>query len=156
MSRVICTETGHCDVFRQASAVLPWLYRRIAHADEAVRATTPHWLVVVLPQRTLVEQTVDAARGWVEALGTQVAVHVLMGGEDSRDSEWKMYPNTGRIFVGTQDMGHGLPPARCLGRSGPPSNGASSTSVQVWAGACRLRDTPGAPGFRPFTGMCSV
>ena len=28
----------------------------------------------------------------------------MMGGEDSRDSEWKMHPDTGRIFVGTQDM----------------------------------------------------
>lgn len=86
------------------AAVLPWLYRRIAHPDSTVRAATPHWLVFVLPQRTLVEQTVDAARRWVKALGAQVAVHVLMGGADSDDSEWKMHPDFERIFVGTQDM----------------------------------------------------
>ena len=86
------------------AAVLPWLYRRIAHPDPIVRAGTPHWLVVVLPQRTLVEQTVDSAREWVEALGASVGVHVLMGGEDSRDREWKMHPDTERILVGTQDM----------------------------------------------------
>jgi CRISPR-associated endonuclease/helicase Cas3 len=28
----------------------------------------------------------------------------LMGDEDSRDREWKMHPDTERIFVGTQDM----------------------------------------------------
>lgn len=86
------------------AAILPWLYRRISHPDPAVRAETPHWLVVVLPQRTLVEQTVDAARRWVETLGAPVNVHVLMGGEDRRDAEWKTHPHTERIFVGTQDM----------------------------------------------------
>jgi CRISPR-associated endonuclease/helicase Cas3 len=86
------------------AAMLPWLYRRTAHPDSAVRAATPHWLVVVLPQRTLVEQTVDTARRWVERLGNRIAVHVLMGGEDGRDSEWKMDPDSDRIFVGTQDM----------------------------------------------------
>jgi CRISPR-associated endonuclease/helicase Cas3 len=86
------------------AAVLPWLYRRTAHPDQIVRAATPHWLVVVLPQRTLVEQTVESARAWVEALGAPVGVHVLMGGEDSGDREWKMHPDSERIFVGTQDM----------------------------------------------------
>lgn len=86
------------------AAVLPWLYRRVAHPDQGVRAATPHWLVVVLPQRTLVEQTVESAQGWVDALAAPVGVHVLMGGEDSRDREWKMQPDTERIFVGTQDM----------------------------------------------------
>jgi CRISPR-associated endonuclease/helicase Cas3 len=104
-------ESGLPDVLRAPTgsgktlaAVLPWLYRRIAHPDPATRAETPHWLVVVLPQRALVEQTADTARRWVETLGVPVAVHVLMGGEDSRDSEWKAHPDTERIFVGTQDM----------------------------------------------------
>ncbi|MGE5695059.1 MAG: DEAD/DEAH box helicase family protein [Candidatus Sericytochromatia bacterium] len=86
------------------AAVLPWLYRRIAHPDRNVRKATPHWLVVVLPQRTLVEQTVESARAWVEALGAPVGLHVLVGGEDSGDHEWKMHPDIERIFVGTQDM----------------------------------------------------
>jgi CRISPR-associated endonuclease/helicase Cas3 len=86
------------------AAVLPWLFRRIAHPDPAVRVATPHWLVLVLPQRVLVDQTVDSACSWVEAVGAAVPVHVLMGGEDSRDSEWKTCPQSERIFVGTQDM----------------------------------------------------
>src|ERR1700726_4874489 len=49
--------------------VAQWLYRRTTHPDRTVRAVTPHWLVVVLPQRTLVEQTVKDARQWVAALG---------------------------------------------------------------------------------------
>lgn len=98
---VLCAPTGSG---KTLAAILPWLYRRIAHPDSAVRADTPHWLVVVLPQRTLVEQTVGAARRWVDALNVPVAVHVLMGGEDSSDSEWKTHPDTERIFVGTQDM----------------------------------------------------
>lgn len=104
-------ESGLPDVLRAPTgsgktlaAIMPWLYRRIAHTDPVVRTKTPHWLVVVLPQRALVEQTVDAARRWVETLRVPVAVHVLMGGEDRRDSEWKTHPDTERIFVGTQDM----------------------------------------------------
>ncbi|MGY4650518.1 type I-G CRISPR-associated helicase/endonuclease Cas3g [Mycobacterium sp. URHB0021] len=109
--QVALAESGLPDVLRAPTgsgktlaALLPWLYRRIAHPDLTVRAATPHWLVVVLPQRTLVEQTVDSAREWVEGLGAAVGVHTLMGGEDSRDREWKMHPDTERIFVGTQDM----------------------------------------------------
>lgn len=86
------------------AAILPWLYRRIAHPDAQIRGETPHWLVVVLPQRTLVEQTVDAARRWVDRLRADVAVHVLMGGVDADDLQWKAHPERDRIFVGTQDM----------------------------------------------------
>lgn len=104
-------ETGLPEVLRAPTgsgktlaAVLPWLYRRWVHPDQSVRAATPHWLVVVLPQRTLVEQTVDAAYRWVGALNIPVTVHMLMGGEDGHDLEWKMHPDKERIFVGTQDM----------------------------------------------------
>ncbi|WP_024805788.1 CRISPR-associated helicase/endonuclease Cas3 [Nocardia sp. BMG51109] len=86
------------------AAVLPWLYRRVAHPDSVVRTSTPRWLVVVLPQRTLVDQTVGKVRDWVQALGLPVGVHVLMGGADDDDREWKKYPDRERIFVGTQDM----------------------------------------------------
>lgn len=104
-------ESGLPDVLRAPTgsgktlaAILPWLYRRIAHPDTAVRDGTARWLVVVLPQRALVEQTVESARRWVGALNAPVGVHVLMGGEDSGDREWKTHPDTERIFVGTQDM----------------------------------------------------
>ncbi|MDV6011655.1 CRISPR-associated helicase Cas3' [Haloechinothrix sp. LS1_15] len=86
------------------AAVLPWLYRRRAHPDEAVRADTPRWLVVVLPQRALVEQTAEVISGWLDSLGVSVPVHLLMGGEDSGQREWKASPQQERIFVGTQDM----------------------------------------------------
>ncbi|MEZ5130336.1 MAG: CRISPR-associated helicase Cas3' [Mycobacterium sp.] len=109
--QVALAESGLPDVLRAPTgsgktlaAVLPWLYRRLAHPDSEVRAATPHWLVVVLPQRTLVEQTVEAVQRWVARLSADVGVHVLMGGVDSRDREWKTHPDTDRIFVGTQDM----------------------------------------------------
>jgi CRISPR-associated endonuclease/helicase Cas3 len=86
------------------AATLPWLYRRLAHPDVEVRAATPRWLVIVLPQRALVEQTVTVIEGWLGNLRLDVPVHVLMGGEDGRDSEWKAYPERERIFVGTVDM----------------------------------------------------
>jgi CRISPR-associated endonuclease/helicase Cas3 len=86
------------------AAVLPWLYRRAEHPDSVVRAGTPRWLVVVLPQRALVEQTVRVVRGWVAAVAPDVGVHVLMGGESGDEHEWKTFPGRERIFVGTQDM----------------------------------------------------
>ncbi|MGH3903133.1 MAG: type I-G CRISPR-associated helicase/endonuclease Cas3g, partial [Pseudonocardiaceae bacterium] len=86
------------------AAALPWLYRRLAHPEPAVRETTPRWLVIVLPQRTLVEQTITVIEGWLVNLGLDVPVHVLMGGEDLGDRDWKAHPERERIFVGTQDM----------------------------------------------------
>lgn len=89
---------------KTAAAVLPWLYRRRYHPDDSVRADTPRWLVFVLPQRALVEQTVDAVAGWLHNLGADVSLHTLMGGEDTEHREWKTRPEQDRIFVGTQDM----------------------------------------------------
>lgn len=86
------------------AAVLPWLYRRHYHPDAEVRASTPRWLVFVLPQRALVEQTVRVVAGWLHNLGLDVALHTLMGGEDTEHREWKIRPEQDRIFVGTQDM----------------------------------------------------
>lgn len=85
------------------AAVLPWLYRRIVHPDAGVRAATPRRLVVVLPQRALVEQTVRTVRGWRNVAARGVGVHVLMGGESSDEQEWKSAPERTRIFEGTQD-----------------------------------------------------
>lgn len=86
------------------AAVLPWLYRRTEHPDADVRAGTPRWLVFVLPQRALVEQTVRVVREWLERLNSPIPVHVLMGGEASDERDWKANPERERIFVGTQDM----------------------------------------------------
>lgn len=102
---------------KTVAAVLPWLYRRRFHPDERVRAATPRWLVVVLPMRVLVEQTVDSVRAWLDGLGLAeplpsdaggsdrggIPVHVLMGGEPRR-SPWRLQPHLDRVFVGTLDM----------------------------------------------------
>jgi CRISPR-associated endonuclease/helicase Cas3 len=87
------------------AATLPWLYRRRFHPDAAIRATTPHWLVLVLPMRVLVEQTLGEMRGWLDRLDLSEAVglNVLMGGEPV-DSTWRLDPGRDAIFVGTLDM----------------------------------------------------
>ncbi|MGH3823063.1 MAG: DEAD/DEAH box helicase, partial [Pseudonocardiaceae bacterium] len=86
------------------AAVLPWLYRRCGHPEAEVRRATPRWLVIVLPQRALVEQTVEVTQGWLSNLKLDLPVHLLMGGEDASDRDWKAHPEQERIFVGTQDM----------------------------------------------------
>jgi CRISPR-associated endonuclease/helicase Cas3 len=88
------------------AAVLPWLFRRREHPDAQVRATTPHWLVFVLPMRVLVEQTADAVRQWITNVGleSEVGVHVVMGGEGRADGAWRSTPERDAIFIGTLDM----------------------------------------------------
>ncbi|WP_409461715.1 CRISPR-associated helicase Cas3' [Amycolatopsis sp. GA6-003] len=104
--QVRLAEQGLPDVLRvptgtgkTLAAVLPWMYRRQVDPD-----TAPRWLVFVLPQRVLVEQTLARVREWVERLGLPIGVHALMGGEDSEALEWTSDPVRDRVFVGTQDM----------------------------------------------------
>lgn len=96
---VLCVPTG---AGKTLAATLPWLYRR-QNDEEPTR-----WLVLVLPQRVLVEQTVREVDSWLTALRgvlqEEVSVNVLMGGEDRRDHDWRIDPHRSRIFVGTQDM----------------------------------------------------
>lgn len=91
-------------VGKTAAAILGWLWRRRFHGDAGIRDTTPRRLVYCLPMRTLVEQTRDVARGWLTNLGLEkeIAVHLLMGGEDA--SDWDAYPERDAILIGTQDM----------------------------------------------------
>lgn len=88
------------------AAVLPWLYRRRFHPDRSVRGSTPRRLVVVLPQRSLVEQTAEAVRGWLGRLEltTDVNLHMLMGGMSGQDQDWQRHPECDAVLVGTQDM----------------------------------------------------
>jgi CRISPR-associated endonuclease/helicase Cas3 len=85
--------------------VLAWLWRRTQRGSLTV---LPQRLVYCLPMRTLVVQTVEAARRWVTGLQEQdlltepCGVHVLMGGEQ-RD-EWDVHPERNAVIVGTQDM----------------------------------------------------
>lgn len=85
---------------------LGWLYRRLFHPDSAVRDATPHWLVVALPTRTLVEQTVDRFKLWIQKLGLSgdVALHIVQGGIGWSDRDWRLEPDRDAVFVGTIDM----------------------------------------------------
>ena len=67
---------------RTLASVLPWLYRRRAHPDAAVRRATPRWLVLVLPQRALVEGILWRIEGWLDRLDLTDG-----GGADPADPE---------------------------------------------------------------------
>lgn len=88
------------------AATLPWLYRRRFHRDPDVRRETPRRLVIVLPQRSLVEQTSQAVAGWLDNLGLtgDVGHHTLMGGLTRRDEVWQRAAAQDAVLVGTQDM----------------------------------------------------
>ena len=85
---------------------LGWLYRRRMHPEAQVRATTPHWLVVALPMRTLVEQTADRFESWLKRLGLvgDVGLHKVQGGVGWSDDDWRFSPHRDAVFVGTIDM----------------------------------------------------
>jgi CRISPR-associated endonuclease/helicase Cas3 len=88
------------------AATLPWLYRRRLHPDAAIRTSTPHWLVFVLPMRVLVEQTHAVIEAWLRSAGlsNQVGLYVVMGGEGRRTGRWREFPEQDAILVGTLDM----------------------------------------------------
>lgn len=102
LPEVLAVPTG---AGKTVAAVLPWLYRRRFHPDPEVRASTPRWLVFVLPMRVLAEQTVSNINSWLANLGLAdaVACNLLMGGEP-RTNPWRMTPETDRVIVGTLDM----------------------------------------------------
>ncbi len=89
---------------KTAAAVLGWLYRRQFHPDETIRRGTPRRLVYCLPMRVLVEQTLEAIRGWLANLGLseKVRVYQLMGGVLEED--WVRRPDQDAVLVGTMDM----------------------------------------------------
>lgn len=91
---------------KTAAVVLAWLWRRMAHPDAQVRASTPRRLLFALPMRVLVEQTERAAADWLAELGLadRVAVHVLMGGTERPTEDWRLRPDQPAIIVGTIDM----------------------------------------------------
>ena len=85
---------------------LGWLYRRRMHPDAHVRAATPHWLVVALPMRTLVEQTADRFESWLKRLcmDGDIALHKVQGGAGWSDDDWRFSPDRDAVFIGTIDM----------------------------------------------------
>ena len=88
------------------AVALGWLYRRLKHPDAGVRAATPHWLVIALPMRTLVEQTIDRVGQWLDrlSLATDVDLHRVQGGVGWSDADWRLAPDRNAVFVGTIDM----------------------------------------------------
>ncbi len=89
---------------KTAAAVLGWLWRR-QFAEESIRQKTPRRLIYCLPMRSLVEQTQAACSVWRNNLSLtpgELAIHVLMGGEDAGD--WDGHPERDTILLGTQDM----------------------------------------------------
>ncbi|MBL8529712.1 MAG: DEAD/DEAH box helicase [Burkholderiales bacterium] len=86
----------------KTEVALAWAWRLLV--DEQPE---PLHLVVCLPMRSLVTQTVQRLRIYFEALRVQtpeidVAVHQLMGG--AIDDEWAGQPEKPWVLVGTQDQ----------------------------------------------------
>jgi len=86
----------------KTEVALAWAWRLLVNKDPE-----PRHLVVCLPMRSLVTQTVDRLRtcfGNLEKKWPEigVAVHQLMGG--AIDDEWAGQPETPWVLVGTQDQ----------------------------------------------------
>jgi CRISPR-associated endonuclease/helicase Cas3 len=82
---------------KTATVILGWLYRWQTRPKG-----TPRRLVYCLPMRVLVEQSEREARRWINNLGLDIPVHVLMGGVET--DEWFWHPEQPAVLIGTQDM----------------------------------------------------
>lgn len=86
----------------KTEVALAWAWRLLID-----KQPEPRHLVVCLPMRSLVTQTVQRLRTYFEALRTQyseadVTVHQLMGG--AIDDEWVGHADRPWVLVGTQDQ----------------------------------------------------
>jgi CRISPR-associated endonuclease/helicase Cas3 len=82
---------------KTATAILGWLYRW-----QTLPKVTPRRLVYCLPMRVLAEQSERVARRWIDNLGLDIPVYVLMGGVET--DEWFLHPEQPAVLIGTQDM----------------------------------------------------
>ncbi len=92
---------------KTAAVTLGWVAHRLRSPE-----TTPRRLVWCLPMRSLVEQTAQVVKTWLERLVAKTNgtvglprsedVHVLMGGVEAGD--WVAHPERPAVLVGTQDM----------------------------------------------------
>jgi CRISPR-associated endonuclease/helicase Cas3 len=107
-SQLINIPTG---LGKTAAVVLAWLWNRV----ELKKENWPRRVVYCLPMRTLVEQTRNNVRSWLEKSGDlewnktdshngKVGLHILMGGEEREKNPWDIYPEESAILIGTQDM----------------------------------------------------
>ncbi|MGW1993011.1 type I-G CRISPR-associated helicase/endonuclease Cas3g [Embleya sp. NPDC001921] len=103
LPQVLCVPTG-CG--KTVAAVLPWLWRRLAHPRSAVRRATPGRLVYVLPLRSSVEQTHRLITDWIGRLGHAAAVdvRVLSLGAEPEADDWQVRPARPTVLIGTQDL----------------------------------------------------
>lgn len=86
----------------KTEVVLAWAWRLLVD-----RQPEPKHLVVCLPMRSLVTQTVNRLRTCIERIGAvrddlKIHVHQLMGG--NTDDAWAEQPECPWILVGTQDQ----------------------------------------------------
>jgi len=85
---------------KTAGVVVPWLYHRVHLGD----LQWPTRLVLTLPMRVLVEQTLREVEKWITRLGGDepVGLFPLMGG--LLDKEFAATPERPAVLIGTQDM----------------------------------------------------
>ncbi|MCC6858778.1 MAG: DEAD/DEAH box helicase [Bryobacterales bacterium] len=85
---------------KTAGVTIAWLWNRVYQRNN----DWPRRLVLCLPMRTLVEQTENAVREWLNRAGLNVQprVHVLLGGLSP--SDWHLEPESDAVLIGTQDM----------------------------------------------------
>ena len=86
----------------KTEVALAWAWRRLVD-----KQPEPLHLVVCLPMRSLVTQTVQRLKGYFETLRTEksemdVGVYQLMGG--TIDEEWARLPDKPWVLIGTQDQ----------------------------------------------------
>lgn len=88
---------------KTAAVVLAWLFRLL----EGSPHDTPRTLAVMLPLRTLVEQTHRSAERWRSELGLQdtLRIIVLMGGGTGPEELqlWRRNPHVPTLVIGTVD-----------------------------------------------------
>ncbi|WOP20065.1 CRISPR-associated helicase Cas3' [Raineyella sp. LH-20] len=120
----------------KTAVILAWLFRLLVRTIPG----TARSLVMMLPMRTLVEQTESVAKRWLEHLdlSEKVRVIVLMGGGEaaSRDelNEWRRNPQQPTIVIGTVDsvLSRGLLRPYAQPRTVSPIDFASITDDAHW------------------------
>lgn len=83
---------------KTAGVATAWAFHRLVRKQRS----WPNRLIVVLPMRVLVEQTISAMAEWLGAVDPEVRVWPAMGG--AYDGGWALEPQQPCVIIGTQDM----------------------------------------------------